>query len=192
MTRNIKNKGMITLIKKLDPIERYTFYPSSILRWNIYQYILKTLVKKDHQYAFLLEYEIFKYACDISNAGIHDDHGENYRKRACAMIRNFELNGEFLYTNFEPTVVIHLSNFVLRYNTHREKMNIDIKQDFDTERKILEDGMFHVDQLQEGGLLKCSKCKSRQVKTELRQLRSADEGMTVFATCMNCNKKWTM
>ena len=39
-------------------------------------------------------------------------------------------------------------------------------------------------------LFKCGKCKSRETSYYEVQTRSADEPMTQFITCLNCNNKW--
>ena len=38
--------------------------------------------------------------------------------------------------------------------------------------------------------VQCKRCKSREVETETRQTRSADEGETTFYTCKSCNFQW--
>jgi len=43
-----------------------------------------------------------------------------------------------------------------------------------------------------GGFLKCRKCASSDVDTDAKQLRSADEPMTVFASCNGCGSRWTL
>ena len=40
------------------------------------------------------------------------------------------------------------------------------------------------------GIFKCGKCKSNKTTYYQMQTRCADEPMTTFVTCMNCNKKW--
>jgi len=40
------------------------------------------------------------------------------------------------------------------------------------------------------GAEKCSKCKSRRITTFSLQMRSADEGKTVFYTCSQCTHVW--
>lgn len=40
------------------------------------------------------------------------------------------------------------------------------------------------------GVFKCSKCKSKNTSYFQLQTRSADEGLTTFVTCNNCNKRW--
>ncbi len=40
------------------------------------------------------------------------------------------------------------------------------------------------------GMFKCGKCKSRKTTYYQMQTRSADEPMTTFVTCTNCNNRW--
>jgi DNA-directed RNA polymerase subunit M/transcription elongation factor TFIIS len=47
----------------------------------------------------------------------------------------------------------------------------------------------HFDEVEEG-VLECSKCHSKRTISYQRQTRSADEGATTFAQCVNCSHKW--
>lgn len=40
------------------------------------------------------------------------------------------------------------------------------------------------------GLFQCRKCKSRKTRYYQMQTRSADEPMTTFVTCLQCNIRW--
>jgi len=40
------------------------------------------------------------------------------------------------------------------------------------------------------GFFTCSKCKSRKTTYYQLQTRSADEPMTTFVSCLNCNRNW--
>ena len=40
------------------------------------------------------------------------------------------------------------------------------------------------------GVLECFKCKSKKVFSFSKQVRSADEPMSTFATCISCGNKW--
>ena len=38
----------------------------------------------------------------------------------------------------------------------------------------------------------CARCRSRDIKFEMLQTRSADEPMSIFCTCERCGKRWRM
>ena len=40
------------------------------------------------------------------------------------------------------------------------------------------------------GMFTCGKCKSKKTTYYQMQTRSADEPMTTFVTCLNCEKRW--
>jgi DNA-directed RNA polymerase subunit M/transcription elongation factor TFIIS len=40
------------------------------------------------------------------------------------------------------------------------------------------------------GGMQCRKCGSHDLNVEMRQTRSADEGMTAFITCAGCGHRW--
>ena len=42
------------------------------------------------------------------------------------------------------------------------------------------------------GLFVCTKCNSKDIDTEQKQTRSADEPMTLFCACNRCGKRWVM
>ncbi len=42
----------------------------------------------------------------------------------------------------------------------------------------------------ESGIFKCNRCKSDKTTYYQMQVRSADEPMTTFVTCVNCNLRW--
>lgn len=45
-------------------------------------------------------------------------------------------------------------------------------------------------QIAKTDMFKCSKCKKRECSYYELQVRSADESMTVFITCLNCGHRW--
>ena len=42
------------------------------------------------------------------------------------------------------------------------------------------------------GAMECQKCKSKRVFYYQKQSRSCDEGFNTYASCCNCNAKWTI
>ena len=54
---------------------------------------------------------------------------------------------------------------------HKAALNIEDQEDYE-------------------GLFKCGKCKSMKTTYYQMQTRSADEPMTTFVTCINCQNRW--
>lgn len=46
------------------------------------------------------------------------------------------------------------------------------------------------DEQEHDGFFKCGKCKTFKTTYTQAQTRSADEPMTTFVTCLNCNNRW--
>ena len=66
---------------------------------------------------------------------------------------------------------------------------------YETTRKKVEarkDEMFRRSRLEEtpDGMFQCKKCRSKKTTYYQLQTRSADEPMTTFASCLNCNTQW--
>lgn len=42
----------------------------------------------------------------------------------------------------------------------------------------------------EEGVIQCSKCGSKRTFSYQKQVRSSDEGFSLFVNCVNCNASW--
>jgi DNA-directed RNA polymerase subunit M/transcription elongation factor TFIIS len=40
------------------------------------------------------------------------------------------------------------------------------------------------------GIIQCNKCKSYKTFSYQKQVRSSDEGFTLFVNCVDCNSSW--
>tara|TARA_B100000035_G_C21030584_1_gene568205 strand:- start:274 stop:777 length:504 start_codon:yes stop_codon:yes gene_type:complete len=69
----------------------------------------------------------------------------------------------------------------------REELNPDVWETLKT--KILNQTIVK-QEVQEDGMFKCNRCKSMKTVYYQMQTRSADEPMTTYVTCTNCNLKW--
>jgi len=62
------------------------------------------------------------------------------------------------------------------------------------DKKIKEDNIFNSlaagEQEAETDAFQCGRCKQRKTRYRQAQTRSADEPMTTFVTCTNCNNRW--
>ena len=50
--------------------------------------------------------------------------------------------------------------------------------------------MCEIDFGQATNQFRCMKCKGNKTTYYTMQTRSADEGETIFITCLNCGKRW--
>tara|TARA_B100001287_G_scaffold17695_2_gene13169 strand:+ start:5698 stop:6201 length:504 start_codon:yes stop_codon:yes gene_type:complete len=69
----------------------------------------------------------------------------------------------------------------------REELNPDVWGEL--RKKTLNQAIVK-QEIQEDGMFKCNKCRSMKTVYYQMQTRSADEPMTTFVTCTNCNFKW--
>ena len=93
---------------------------------------------------------------------------------------------ELLMNNIK-TGVIDIHN-IAKYQPHDllpEKWNVYIEN-----KNKRDDNVCNSKQLAKTDMFKCSKCKKRECSYYELQVRSADESMTVFITCLNCGHRW--
>lgn len=95
------------------------------------------------------------------------------------------------YTTNAPILREQIKNGVLEAYTlvklSREELNPDVwkalkKQNLD--QAIIKE------EVQPDGLYQCNRCKSMKTVYYQMQTRSADESMTTYVTCTDCNLKW--
>jgi hypothetical protein len=61
------------------------------------------------------------------------------------------------------------------------------------EKRKMEDAMTEsTREKSAAAFITCRRCKSNEVDTDAKQLRGADEPMTVFACCRGCGNRWTL
>lgn len=82
----------------------------------------------------------------------------------------------------------------LMLNTANHEVHRRIRETYKYYKSILAEGEAGVKSLNNGAeVLRCSHCKTGSyVAIELKQTRSADEGMSVFARCEKCKRRWRM
>lgn len=56
------------------------------------------------------------------------------------------------------------------------------------EKRMISERSYAKEQVE--GIFECRRCKSKKTVYVQYQIRSADEPMTTFVTCLNCDKRW--
>ena len=101
---------------------------------------------------------------------------------ASSYIANTRLLQRLRDGEFPPQAIAAMSYSDL----YPEKWGDMIEKSMKREAKMLE-----VDKSSATDMFKCGKCKKRECTYYEYQTRSADEPMTQFIRCLNCNNRWT-
>lgn len=97
--------------------------------------------------------------------------------------KNPDLRRKVLLGQLQPAALLTLSAEDLASDAQREEnARIREKKLFDSAPSAMKQAT--TDQFQ------CGKCRQRKTTYYQMQTRSADEPMTTFVTCLNCNNRW--
>lgn len=191
-----------------DLIEKFSSmnieYPKHPLRRKVFDLFYKLLSEitsfrddKLLKYALNTEKIFFKYSIDCYKSKGYSI--ETWHEKARYM---YILRARTIYVNLKPDSYIKnprllerlknkefTMNYLINHMTHQEMYpeiwepaiqlikNDNMKIGF---KQILE----------EDGLHKCGKCKTWKTEYYQLQTRSADEPMTTFVHCTNCDNRW--
>jgi DNA-directed RNA polymerase subunit M/transcription elongation factor TFIIS len=75
------------------------------------------------------------------------------------------------------------------FMSHQE-MNPERWDDIVELKKMRDASKYQSNLVANTDLYKCSRCRSTKCNYTTQQVRSADEAMTVFVTCLSCGKQW--
>ena len=89
---------------------------------------------------------------------------------------------------YTPEVLVRLDNKTMARGTDIEQWTSEFEIEMANEAQLVNSDT----QSNSTSLLKCRRCKSDRISTKQVQTRSADEAMTVFCSCDNCNLRWKM
>lgn len=116
-------------------------------------------------------------------------YGDKMLQLAC----NFKLRGPDLLHTYTVHALPFLSDAVLAEGTPVEAWWEAHNARLETQQNmVFEEAKFEEGEQLNVGLLICNRCHSRSISVQQQQIRSADEGMTVFCTCNKCNLRWKM
>ena len=62
----------------------------------------------------------------------------------------------------------------------------DIREKLEEENSFIENPIIDIEE----GIIQCNKCKSYKTFSYQKQVRSSDEGFTLFVSCVDCNSSW--
>lgn len=148
-------------------------------------------IAQDNVIVINMEKGIFNNAIELSKK-----NGNALKWSDASFVKYYSTNARRLLANISYTsnanVLIskikngHIDPYSLVKLT-REELNPDLWETLKSKNleKIVVKEM-----AAEDGMFKCNKCKSMKTIYYQMQTRSADEPMTTYVTCTNCNTKW--
>lgn len=190
---NLNTKEYIN--KSEDTLNQYI--PSHPYRQAIY-YKFYELLKKNHQdyldcqrMALNIERGLFNICTSGNN--------QNVRSWDTLSKSRYHFHVVRIYTNLDPTS--HIQNTTLIKRLLEKEFDefqlvglsseqlfpskfMDIIEKYGNKEKYAEKEEIP------DGILKCGKCKSYKTTYYQLQTRSADEPLTTFASCLNCQNRW--
>lgn len=115
----------------------------------------------------------------------------NNSKRICHNIAFMHKDHVDSFINKSDTVIARISDAKMRGPLLQSVMENE-RAEYDNTLKMLyekvEEGS--VASLKQKAAITCKKCDSSEIVMAMAQTRSADEGATMFFTCVKCNQKW--
>lgn len=144
----------------------------------------------------LIEKGIFNYSCKSS------EKRKIVKKWENKLFTKIYINkARSIYANIKTNSYINNVNLIKKINNNEIQLNnlafMSPQEIYPEHWKRMMDEKYNRDKylyesVQEAmtDQFKCSRCKSRKCTYYEMQTRSADEGMTLFVTCLNCGKRW--
>lgn len=148
-------------------------------------------IPKDDKICTDIEKCILNYACDTScgqPAWDNPDFVKMYKHKflwlQCGLKDNTELVDKICVTKIKPKELVTMGPHQLRPDglyakTMQDRIHKELRKEYLAKEIKNQDGLF-----------RCERCKTKKTTYYQLQTRSADEPMTTFVSCLNCDKNW--
>lgn len=143
---------------------------------------LNPVSEKEYDFIIDVEHELYVTSTD----------SYDYLTNAMRLIHAFIHNGNYIRKTVKSKDVVHLTSDELLVDTAMDQFHKQMDMHEHRFKEMLQERFEEVEKTSGEGLLQCGRCKSTNVIWEQRQTRSADEGMTIIAKCMQCSNEWVM
>lgn len=157
-----------TVAKALDKV-----FDDSVIRINIEKGIFNLTIKTCKEKSESLSWK---------NAFFVKEYSTTARK----VIANLT------YTPNAPQVIQRINDGMIKPEDLASYSHAELRPEFWEEQKLKTMARYigTKSEQEHDGFFKCGKCKTYKTTYTQAQTRSADEPMTTFVTCLNCNNVW--
>lgn len=158
-------------------------------RDKVRKLLADALHREDEGFVERSEAEVVANAIESSMYEKYDGTGADYRTKYRDLSFNFKdnKNGKLR----RRVLNRHIGLKRLLNMSHDELANDDLKKTrHEVHVRMTRDAQPHTQQGASTDQFKCGRCKQRKCTYYQMQTRSADEPLTTFVTCVNCNNRW--
>ena len=129
-------------------------------------------------------------SCAFVSSNTKKSYGNTLWRVTCSLIEN-----PLIWNKYSSKDIVFVEPDVLCLDLPLHKWRVQyytkLKESYKEEHMSSKTATQQTDKDNEGVVI-CSRCKSTNVVWQQRQTKGADESMTLFFTCNNCNKRWKM
>ena len=193
-------KSAIVVQAEQPEIEQECSYESSPHRMRVVETIntlLADLINEEDETSIKIERAIYKKAMDTAT---FEEIRKTWNSQAFRDV--YLAVARRIVGNLSPSSYIQNKNLWLRFSTNELTIDDIVKQNYyelcPEKWQQMVDRQAKREQIQLDGDFSratnkwmCNGCKQRKCTYYELQTRSADEPMTIFIHCLNCNKRWT-
>jgi transcription elongation factor S-II len=164
----IRNKVIYKLNKYIDNISLSRKFEQSF-----YNYVIEKSIKNNITRSW--DNNIFKNMYFLKIISFYNNLNPD------SYVNNLDFLDRIISKEITPGNITKLHLYDINPNSWKELINKKIKSD-KIKNELKPNAMTN--------LYQCGRCKSRECSYYEVQTRSADEPMTQFITCLNCNNRW--
>ena len=177
---SLNDENETLLLSKINEEKDCTRRSIKVLLFNSLLKHSKEKPSSIHEMTIQIESSLHSFFSDKSS----------YLKRVKSIIHNLQSNSEFVYKIFSGEIsVSQLASMNPQEFASKETIE---------KRKQLQEAAFNSrrsdwNRLRNpgvAGIYRCGKCKCNRTTSYQAQIRRADEPMTTFVTCVECNHSW--
>lgn len=149
-------------------------------------------VFEDNVIQINIEKGIFNFTIKICK-----EHSEQLSWKNCFFVKEYSKNARRVLANLTYTpnakqLIKRINDGLIKPEELASYSHEELYPDFWAEQKlkIMAKHINTKPEQEHDGFFKCGKCKTYKTTYTQAQTRSADEPMTTFVTCLNCNNVW--
>jgi len=169
INKNIRDSSISKINQYVDDIDISTEIENEIYKYSVNYAICRSISPKFSHYLFMRIYKPKVYSV-VSNLNTNSEY-----------INNKKLLTNLLTNKISPESLVNMKP----YDLHPKRWKKYIKK-----QELLDKEVVDLSLQATTDQFKCAKCKSKKCTYVSVQIRSADEGMTSFITCVECSHSW--